>query len=550
MQPAAYTTSLKNFFSRKDVSVICFILAITVKLLLVFYYQQIDDDKLFQAMAGKNLAEGHGLTIKQVHAGNLSKDIYDPFVGWPPGYSILVAIIYTFVKNVDICCSIIDVICIILYFILLRKLLRQLEFPDYLINLLTLFNGFAITSYIMHSSPTDFLTLVIVAYNCYLSIELFRQKKPVWQVVLLGFFNILPAWFRYMYIPVTFIIPAFLLWNGWLKKDRKILLSGAYIMVLAFLGIITLLSIQVPFSKPVSYIAPLTEKGIFWSNLLFLSPVLYSAFMDMEFLTVQLSHLTGLSFTTCARIFQWTNIVPFLFLLASLFYSSFKRKWLATNNWQLFTTIGTLISICTLLVLASLSLTHSPYYPPPSTTFWSYIAEDRYFIFVQFFIVILATKWLFMDGNATFNFKKWVRSLFLFAFSAGILHGTYFVIKNVTFGKRDFGDMVVQRNMLHYIDNVIAENKKKNLDVVVAGLSSLTNRSVLMGEKGLFELAELNTKDIYADKPTKLILIIKNPHQSSFHWPIFRKEDQKPDTTIGPYHFFSYYINSNTILQD
>jgi hypothetical protein len=201
-------------------------------------------------------------------------------------------------------------------------------------------------------------------------------------------------------------------------------------------------------------------------------------------------------------------------------------------------------------VLASLSLTHSAHYPPPSTTFWTYISEDRYYIFIQFFIVTAATKWLFMDGNAAFKLKKWVRGLILFVFFAGILHGTYFLIKNFKFGKRGYADVVVQEGMLHYIDHVIAENKKKNIDVVVAGLSSLANRSVLMGEKGLFELGELNSKDIYADKPTKLILIFKGPHQASFYNPVFRKEGHKPDTLIGQYYFYSYNINSNNLLQD
>lgn len=535
------TIFLKELFSRKDVSVICFLLAIVIKILLFFYFQRIDADKLAQAMAGKNLAEGHGLTIKQVHVSNLSTENYERSVGWPPAYSVFIAIIYSLFKDLDVSCFIIDIICIVLFFILLRKLLRQLSFPDYLINLLVLFNGCAITYYIEKSTPTDFLTLVLFVYNCYLTIEVFTQKKPVSHGILLGFSNVLLAWFRYMYIPVTFIIPCVLLWNGWLKKDRKLLLYGTYTMALTLLGVIALLGFQEPF-------VPTTEKGIFWSNLLSLDPVLFSSFMNLKFFLVQLSLHTGLSYPTCARILRGINFVPFLFLLVLLFYSSLKRKWLAANTWQVFMTIGTLTGIGIFLVLALLSLTHNGHYPPVSL-FWTYVTEDRYFIILQFIIVILTAKWLFINTTAVFSLKKWAQGLFLFLFTINVLHGIYFLAKNFTFDRRNFTYLVNEKRKIQYIDNTIRENKKKNTEVVVAGDFSMVNRSVLMGTKGLFVASELNEKEIYADKPTKIIAVVDSL-QLPFYKPFFKKEGIMFETQIGIFYFYSYYVKPNTTLKD
>jgi hypothetical protein len=531
---------LKEFFSRKDVSVICFLLAIVIKILLFFYFQKINGDKLAQAIAGKNLAEGHGLTIKQVHVSNLSTEIYEPLVGWPPAYSVLYAIIHSVVKDLDVSCIIIDIIFIILFFILLRKFLRQLNFPDYLTNLLVLFNGSAITYYIEKSTPTDFLTLVLFVYNCYLTIKVFAERKPVLPGILLGFFNALLAWFRYMYIPVTFVIPCVLLWNGWLKKDKKLLLYGTYTMALTLLGVIALLSFQEP-------LVP-TEKGIFWSNLLHLDPVLFSSFMDLKFFLVQLSHQTGLSYSTCAGILRWINMVPFLILLVVLFYSSLKRKWLAANTWQVFMTIGTLTAICIFLVLALLSLTHNAYYPPVSV-FWTYVSEGRYFVILQFFIVILTARWLFINTTVVFSLKKWVQGLFLFLFTINILHGIYFLAKNFTFDKRNFTYLVTQNRKIRYIDSIIRENKKKNTDVVVAGDFSTVNQSVLMGTKGLLVPSELNEKEIYADKPTKIIAVVDSL-QLPFYTPFLKKEGIMLETQIGPFYFYSYYVKPNTTLKD
>jgi hypothetical protein len=538
--PAAF---LKEVFSRKDVSVICFSLAIVIKILLFFYFQQLDTDKLFQAMAGKNLAGGHGLTIKQVHVNNLSKETYQRLVGWPPAHSVLFAIIYSLCKDLDVSATIIDIICAILFFILLRKLLRQLMFPEYLVNLLILFSGCAITPYIENSTATDFLTLMLFVYNCYLTIKLFTQKNPVWQAILLGLVNVLPAWFRYMYIPVTFVIPCVLLWNGWLKKERKLLLYGTYTMALALLGVIALLSLQEPYVVP-------TEKGIFWSNLLLVAPVLFSSFMNVKFFLVQLSRHTGLSYITCMRMLEWINLVPFLILLVLLFYSSFKKKWLAANTWQVFMTTGTLIGICIFFVLAFLSLTHNAHYPPPDSVVWTYVSEDRYFIILQLLIVLLTARWLFMNTRAVSPLKKWGQYLFLFLFTIEILHGVYFLAKNFTFDKRNFTYIVNQNRMIRYIDNTIRENKKKNIEVVVGGSDlSMANRSVLMGGKGLFVPLELNAKEIYADKPTRIIAVVDSV-KLPIYKPFLNKEGVKLETRIGSFYFYSYDVKPNTTLKD
>jgi hypothetical protein len=241
-------------------------------------------------------------------------------------------------------------------------------------------------------------------------------------------------------------------------------------------------------------------------------------------------------------------MVPFLILLILLFYSSLKRKWLAANTWQVFMTIGTLTGICIFLVLALLSLTHNAHYPLMSV-FWTYVSEDRYFVILQFFIVILTVRWLFINTTAVFSLKKWIQGLFLFLFTINILHGIYFLAKNFTFDKRNFTYLATQNRKIQYIDNIIRENKKKNTDVVVAGDFSMVNRSVLMGAKGLFVPSELNEKEMYADKPTKVIAVV-NSLQLPFYKPFFKKEGVMLETQIGTFYFYSYYVKPNTTLKD
>src|SRR5438105_2365269 len=181
----AFIQLLKNFFSRKDVSVLCLLLAILFRCAMTFYLLQLDADKLFQAIAAKHQVEGHGITIKQVHVSNLSKANYEPLIGWPPGYTLIVSLIYPIVNNLDVSCFIIDIFSIVFFFVALRLLLKQLQFPAYLINLLLLFNGLTITDYMLNSTPTDLLSMVFCLYNCYFAIALFRQKDVGIKGVLL-----------------------------------------------------------------------------------------------------------------------------------------------------------------------------------------------------------------------------------------------------------------------------------------------------------------------------------------------------------------------------
>ena len=531
---------LLRFFSRKDVSVICFILAIVIKLLFTYYYLQIDYDKLTQAMAGKNLVEGHGIAIKQVHTSNLSKESYEPLAGWPPGYSLLISLIYLIVKDLDFTCFILDVILVVLYFIVLRKICKQLAFPVYLINLVLLFSGAAITPYVLFPMTTDFLTLVVSMYNCSLSIEVFNNKNARFERIQLAIFNALPVWFKYVYIPVTFVIPAFILWNGVLKKDRSLLKYGLFIMLLAFLSTMALFIYQIPYADLPAY-TRVPEKGIFLSNLLRLHPILFSAFINVNFYCTQLSLLSGFSYAIWAKTMQWISVGILSLFLYRFLQFSFNKKWQANTGLQAFLMIGGLTSISILLVLAFMSLTHNAHFPPPEKRSWTYVSEGRYYAFLEFLIFIVIGKYLF---NRSFAFKlktpfKW---FFLFLCIVEITHGIYFLKKNFTYDRRNFRQVVNKNRVIDFIHNIIIENKKKNVDVVVFG-PAFSKRAVLLGGKGLFNRSELNSIEMHAEKPTLLIAVLDSS-EYSYYKPFLNKKGVTLEKKIEKVNCFSYYIEA------
>jgi hypothetical protein len=531
--------SLKLFFSRKDVSLACMVLAIGTKILLALYFTQLDTDKLFQAMAGKNFAEGHGLTIKQVHVNDLSKEYYEQLQGWPPGYSIVAGLIYLLVHDVDTACIIIDVILIVLFFTALKKLLKQLDFPAYLVNLLLLFKAASMPFSLTTSTPTDFLTFVLYLYLCSFVIGLFQGARTNFNKTALAVINILPAWFKYMYLPVTFVIPLFIIWNGWKQKDRQLYRYGVITCILAVLGTAALLAIQLPYSKPADYVA-VSEKGIFLSNIGRLYPFYISAFVTLDFYLVQLSMFTKYSYVAWLTVLKWMNLVLFLPTLAWFLWYAFKKKWLTTSGWNTFILAGGSLCLTLLSGLVGMAVTHNKNFAPPRLLVWTYLDEERYLMLPEFFVFVITVRLLFLQHVMAYRLKRWLQGAFVLIVAIETGHCAYFLVKNFTFDQRHFAVATSQKRMLDYIQHLVQQNKQKGVNVVVTN-STLANRSVLMGGKGLVEVSELNRPQIHASQPTMLVAVM-NDYEFAYYKPFLSKPGVRLINTMNNRYVYACWV--------
>jgi hypothetical protein len=153
----------------ESISKLVLIFSIFSKASLAYFFTVPDGDKLQQSLATINFAQGHGLTIAHVHAHNLSKIVFDPLVLWPEGYSILLYPFYLLTnKNIIASAFCVDVLFIVIFLIVLKKLLVLLDFPAYLVNLLVLFNGLSMPDYIVNSAPTDLPAMACCLWSCLL----------------------------------------------------------------------------------------------------------------------------------------------------------------------------------------------------------------------------------------------------------------------------------------------------------------------------------------------------------------------------------------------
>ena len=531
---------LKIIFSGKLASRLCFIISIVFKISLTYYFLQFDTDKIHQASAAKNLVEGNGLTITQVHVSDLSRETHESLTGWPPGYSLLVASLYYVIKDLWWSCFIIDILAILLFFTVFRKLLSIFSFPPWLINLLMVFNGLTITDSIVLGAPTDLLAMALSLLACLLAISVLKEKNSQYRLTLaLALVNALPSLLRYMYIPSAFVIPLFLIFYR-RGQHKYVVRTGFIALLTAFVAIGTSSVFQYLHSGSPVYFLP-SQKGIFWSNLFWLHPVVFSTFINVDFWGVQLSLHTGISYTTWMTVLKAINFPLFLVLIFLFVRYSVRRYPITNTSWHAFVVIFGSIGLCILGVLAYLSLRNSHHIPLPFLQYWTFISDGRYFIGISLFILIVVARWLFLHFPIDSTMKKCLRFLFLMLLAADISHGIYFLAKNFTLDRRNNKAEVLQEKLLTFLKKVIDDNRKQHRNVVVANYTYLVNHSVLLGEKGLFHPRELNSPEIYASKPTLLIVPLES-FQFSFYRPFLSKKGVRLAAKIDKYYIYYYYI--------
>src|SRR4051812_29265779 len=103
---------IKAWLSRRDISILILVLAIISRMTTQLYFFRLGDDRSFQLLGAKNLLAGHGITVNQVFANDLSHQVFQPIVGWPPGYSVLVAIFALITGDVTFAAIIFDLISV------------------------------------------------------------------------------------------------------------------------------------------------------------------------------------------------------------------------------------------------------------------------------------------------------------------------------------------------------------------------------------------------------------------------------------------------------
>jgi hypothetical protein len=172
---------------------------------------------------------------------------------------------------------------------------------------------------------------------------------------------------------------------------------------------------------------------------------------------------------------------------------------------------------------------------------WTYISDARYFVFMNVLLTVVFGKWLFMDTLTIFKGKKLLQYVYIALLSIEILHGMYYLEEHFTFDRRNNKVIAIQNQIDDYIKDIIRENKKKNIDVVVTNGNNSAPRAILAGGKGLLAVKELNYATLHAQRPTLLVFVVRKDHLA-FYKPFFNKTALQFNTKIARFYIYTYYI--------
>lgn len=477
-------------------------------------------DNSFSVAAAKNVAEGHGYTLKQVLPADVSQIIYDPLNKWPPGYSwLLVGLMKVTGAGVITALYIVNALMVLVFLAGLYCLLSALTFPARHINWFILFAGFFPYAFL----GTWFADLAAVA--CFtLAIALILQAhntgrhlyaRAVAAALLCSYCIFL----KYMYLPVA-ILPV-IVWGWYALRNRKRVqvraaLAGAVIVMGAAVALLWYQSVHS--GQPV-YVNP-TGKGFFPGHLLYVGPLVPASIIDQEFLSMQMDRLPFLSYTTAKTAVRIVNY----FLLAALCWWIIRCRAVKS----LYAYIALIVTLAIAVMLSFLSLTFAPYLTE-FTPFWTYVEELRYYAIVIVFIQI----WLYFITRK----PGIIRFVVIAVALVGTLHSVYYLAKQAVI-KREIG-----LNKKNEQVDIVALREVKQLRmqypelVVCSNRVELANMMSLSGAPVMYDYDKLNGP-LKASRPVMMVAILHNDFIDRFRPFLQTYQPVK----VGEHYEFSFYL--------
>ncbi len=480
----------KTFVSRNYISVLFTLFSILIINVRQLIGENFGWDNSFSVAAAINIADGHGYTLRMATPDDLSKVTYEPLNKFPPGYSLLLVVVHA-ISFTDWVHSIylLNALGLTVLVMVLRRMLYQLEFPAWIINLTLLYFGFVNHPY-MEDHYTDLFGVVFFISGCSCLIQIVRSgTKLISLVILAALLFSFCAYFKYLYMPVIFVPFLFLLYYGKIT-DNTVQIRSAFIGT----SVITiLLAAVIVFqyfnSGTAAFISPV-RRGFFPEQLLSLGHIYFASFISIGFIYQELARYTSIPLIFFVR---FGSIINFL-LLVWIGYSAvnlLKRKKFAKGDAKFFyAMLSSLVTISIFTLLASLTII---YYKDLGILNWVYIQELRYYgpvyiMILQFSIFVFLYPEKFLNPVTTGIFR-----IFVVIMVAGqVFHSTHAIIKQV-FLSNDFGANRLSEKQDFLILNLASHEILNGRKVVVwSSRLEIPNIASISGSSSLFDVSILN----------------------------------------------------------
>lgn len=368
------TDHIRKWLDQPGAFVIIVGLAILARAAQLIFYLDSFFDTSFQVIATQQLVEGHGISTAHVLPGDLSHIIHQPLNNWPPGYSLLLAPFYLlFGKEYLPACGALDLLAAIAILLLSRKILRLLEIPLYLVNLFTILTSLFIY-YFYYTGSTDGIAIAFYLAALVPVLRLLKNKKYKTRYVwLASLFLVFSASLKYLFFPLVFIVPVFLLIYGWQVPSAAIRRPAVIMLILVTAGVGTLYLYQQAVSGAGTYISA-PGRGFFPEHLLRLHPFFPGAVITPN--TVR--KIPGGHSGQLMDLLRILHLIILLVLLL-LALRSYRRSGFRSMSLQkVFIFLSLALSLGIVAELTALSLLVDKELIPPDR-WWTYVEDARYY---------------------------------------------------------------------------------------------------------------------------------------------------------------------------
>ena len=511
--------SILKIFTGKRLSILAIFIAAISRLVIQLYFFNYNDDRFLQLVATKNFIHGHGITLNRVFFENFSREFYIPLLGWPPGYTILLSPIALLTNgNVVLAAIIFDLVTVLIFILYSRKILVLLGLPERIVNLFTLVSGFFLYEFCLNPT-TDLSALAFFICAIYMCLNFLKNdKKNSGYAVQIAVVNFLCPFLRYMFIPVSLIIPLYLLFIGKKTGSTRIEKGGVVLLIATITLLCGLLFFQHIYTGQSTYLPP-DLKGFFPANLLRFYPIVLSAFIKIWYYYSLAESVGVLRYGQYNEVILVINVllsIALLYLFAR-FYR--KKKWSNLSLRDHYVYIGSAASLTILALLTTLSLRNAS--SGKGLSRWTYLQEPRYMGFIVVFLQQLVFIFIFTP------WKQIKKKLFRFAgiviailFTLEVLHGIYLTTKIIIGNKEYYQPSTNYLKQREFIKNSIHQFKKdsRGYDIILISTNSnYCNTASLEGAKSMcgFEMPDKIPATV---KHCIVIAVVENGEKNKFGW--------------------------------
>ncbi len=430
------------------------IVAIALKMCIIFVYFDNSGDKTLQTAAAINISKGAGYTLNFVDPAHLDSSYQKPMTLWPPAYAATVGVLIRAGIAPLKSTLIIDLVQGALFVLLIYWITQLLGFPFWLSMFFVYFKALEINEAIIDSWPSDYFSLnnTLLSICCFLQFLQNRKTGLMWLCIV---FNAFSPWIRYANIPLVFVLPLIIIFLGYREKNKVFTKTGAIALIAGFTSICTLFWYNYSRSGMIMFSTGF-EKGIYLTNLLHLPPIFWMCMINVKFLQVQLSLRSGLSYELVHTILQLTSTIILILLIVDI-----KRRWreYAINHRSLFFLwIAGATAITGVLMLAWLSITNNSLH---NYDHWTFIEEERYMLLITLVISI----YLFL--RYVVRHKGFLTLPIILIMLADMLHGIW-VIGTKLDHSRELSYLRQSPQTVSFFQAIRAKAKKDDMVLVVA----------------------------------------------------------------------------------